>query len=66
MLLGDVSCDRDLDSTDPLLILQFLARLLQTLSCESAGDVDLNGVINSLDALIILQHLAGLIGSLPP
>lgn len=64
--VGDVNCNGIVDSIDPLLILQFSASLLQSLSCESAADVDLNGLINSLDALIILQFIAGLIASLPP
>ena len=65
-ILGDVNCDNVLDAIDPLEILQVLAGLLQSLSCENAADVDLNGAIDSQDALIILQFLAGLIGSLPP
>ena len=65
-LLGDVNCNDVVDSVDPLLILQFLASLLESLSCESGADVDENGVIDSRDALIILQFIAGLIGTLPP
>ena len=65
-ILGDVNCNDVVDSVDPLLVLQFLAGLLESLSCESGADVDENGVIDSRDALIILQFIAGLIETLPP
>ena len=64
-ILGDVNCDNVVTAVDPLLVLQFSASLLQSLSCEEAADVDENGVIDSRDALIILQFLAGLLPMLP-
>ena len=65
-VFGDVSCDSIVDAVDPLLILQLVAGLVQSLACESSADVDLNGLIDPLDALIILQFIAGLVDSLPP
>ena len=65
-MLGDANCDSIVDSIDPLLILQYSANALRTLSCEEAADVDLNGAIDPLDALLILQFIAGLIDSPSP
>ena len=61
VLLGDVNCDGTLTSVDALLILQLVARLLQTLPCLEDGDIDEDGAITALDAVRILQHSAGLL-----
>ena len=63
VLLGDVNCDGTLTSVDALLILQRVARLLQTLPCLEDGDIDEDGAITALDAVLILQHSAGLLTS---
>ena len=64
VLLGDVNCDDAVTSIDAALILQRVARLLQTLPCPENGDIDADGAVTSLDAVLILQFTAGLITSL--
>ena len=59
--MGDVNCDQRMDAKDVLLVLQFNAGLLRTLSCPQNADVDTNGHITSVDALLMLQRIAGLI-----
>ena len=63
VLLGDVNCDGTLTSVDAVLVLQFVARLLQTLPCPENGDIDEDGALTALDAALILQHSAGLLAS---
>ena len=59
--LGDVDCNQDVSSIDAALILQYVARLVPSLACQSAGDTNEDGVIDSRDALLILQDVAGLL-----
>ena len=47
------------------MILQFFARLSESLPCESVADANGNGTIGSIDAALILQSDAGLIDFLP-
>ena len=64
--LGDVDCNRDIDSVDALYILQWSAGLLSSMPCGNAADIQKNGRVNSVDAALILQFEAGLIDQLPP
>ena len=63
--LGDANCDGHVDSVDAVVILQFFARLSESLPCESVADANGNGTIGSIDAALILQLDAGLIDFLP-
>ena len=60
---GDVNCDGNVDPIDAAFILQFSARLIDTLSCSTEGDVNGDGGIGPLDATLILQMAAGLLAS---
>jgi hypothetical protein len=62
-LLGDVNCDDEINSIDALLILQYVAALidLEDLDCPENADVDDDGDIDAIDAALILQYDAGLI-----
>ena len=60
---GDVNCDGNVDPIDAAFILQFSARLIDTLSCSTEGDVNGDGGIGPLDAALILQMTAGLLAS---
>lgn len=64
---GDANCDGSADSLDALLILQFVAQLIERsqMRCFDSASVSPGGGVNSLDALAILQSEAGLIGALP-
>jgi Tol biopolymer transport system component len=61
---GNVNCRSGVTSVDALLILQFDARLVETLDCQEQGDVDGDEETNSEDASLVLQHSAGLINLL--
>ncbi len=61
MTSGDVNCDRSTDPIDAAFILQFSARLIDTLPCPIEGDVNGDGGIGPLDAALILQMSAGLL-----
>ena len=64
-LLGDVNCDKNINSVDAALILQFDAGLVASLACQDA-DVNGDGTINAIDAALVLQLDAGLLGSSVP
>jgi len=53
------------DSRDALLILQYVAALLQALGCQAGADVNGDAEINVIDSALILQYDAGLIDQLP-
>jgi hypothetical protein len=57
----DVNCDGRSTTVDALLVLQLIAGVTPSLSCQDAGDANADGVVNALDAAIILQFDAGLI-----
>ncbi|MCH8950302.1 MAG: hypothetical protein IIB87_08000 [Chloroflexi bacterium] len=61
---GDVDCTGGATSLDAALVLQFNARLIDTLPCAGEGDVNGDGSIGPLDAALILQMSAGLLA--PP
>ena len=61
---GDVDCTGGTNPIDALLVLQFSARLIDTLPCHNEGDVNGDGRIGPLDAALILQISAGLLA--PP
>ena len=65
-LTGDANCSGRVDSIDAALVLQFVAGLLPTLSCEENADANEDGAVNSIDATLILQYIAGLLATLPP
>ena len=64
-LAGDANCDESVTSVDSLVILQLVAGLLNSLSCEDNGDVNGDAVTNAVDSALILQWVAGLIPELP-
>lgn len=53
--MGDVNCDRSVNSIDALFTLQFHAALLDSLPCQRNADVNGDGRINSIDAALIIQ-----------
>ena len=65
-LTGDVNNDASITSVDALLVLQYVANLLEALANLGNADVNADGNIDSVDAALILQHVAGLLPSLPP
>ena len=65
-LLGDVNDDASITSVDALLVLQYVANLLEALANLGNADVNADGNIDSVDAALILQYVAGLLPSLPP
>lgn len=65
-LVGDVSCDGEVNSIDAVLLLQYVARIIEALSCQELADTSGDGNIDSVDAALVLQFDAGLIDSLPP
>ena len=65
-LTGDANCSGDINSIDAALVLQFVAGLVGSLSCEENADANEDGAVNSIDATLILQHIAGLLPTLPP
>ena len=58
---GDVDCNVAVNSDDVLLMLQRIARLIDTLECEELADVNGDGTLNAIDAALTLQFVAGLI-----
>ena len=65
-LVGDASCDGNINSIDAALVLQHGAGLLGSIACEVAADANQDGSLNSIDAALILQYGAGLLDQLPP
>jgi alpha-tubulin suppressor-like RCC1 family protein len=63
---GDADGNCTVDSRDALLILQWVAGMLDSLPESRNADVNGNGVINSIDAQLILQYVSGLICTLDP
>ncbi|MCH7699749.1 MAG: hypothetical protein IH865_12490, partial [Chloroflexi bacterium] len=63
-LPGDVNGDDEVTSVDALLVLQYVADLLEALANLDNADVNGDGVVDSVDAALILQHIAGLLPSL--
>ena len=61
---GDADCTGGATSIDAALVLQFNARLTDTLPCPDEADVNGDGGIGPLDAALILQLSAGLLA--PP
>ena len=57
--------ERRVNSIDSALVLQFNARLINSLNCPENADVNQDGSINSRDAVIILQFVARFIFHLP-
>ncbi|MCH8065457.1 MAG: hypothetical protein IIC90_06475, partial [Chloroflexi bacterium] len=63
---GDANCSGGIDAIDAALVLQLVAGLVGSLSCEENADSNEDGSVNSIDAALILQHIAGLLPTLPP
>ncbi len=64
-LLGDVSGDGKIDSTDARMVLQYAVKKIASLPAPDAADVDGNGQINSTDARLILQYSVKKISKFP-
>ncbi len=62
---GDVNRDGNISPLDASLILQYNAKLINTLKCIEVADVNLDGKISPLDASLVLQFDARLIDKLP-
>ena len=65
-LIGDVNCDGNVNAIDSVLILQFVAGMLDELACGENSDTNADGSTNAIDAALVLQLSAGLLGELPP
>jgi hypothetical protein len=63
---GDANCSGRVDSVDAAVMLQFIARLLGSLSCRQNADVNRDGTVDSRDVALVLQFVAGLLNRLPP
>ncbi len=63
-LTGDANCNGTVNSIDALVILQYVAGLVQSLPCLNLADANHSGSVDSIDAALILQYGAGLISSL--
>ena len=61
---GDVTGDGYINAEDALMILQWDARLIDTIS-NVRGDVNRDGRVSPIDAALILQLEAGIIGDFP-
>lgn len=57
---GDVDCSGATTSIDAALVLQFEARLIDSLPCQQNADVNQDGRVNSVDGALILQCTAAL------
>ncbi|MCH8009353.1 MAG: dockerin type I repeat-containing protein [Chloroflexi bacterium] len=57
---GDANCDREIDSIDAALVLQFNAGLITSVACPRVADVNQDDKVDSRDAAIILQIEAAL------
>jgi hypothetical protein len=60
-LLGDADCNGELSAIDATLILQYGAKLIDSVPCPDSADVNGDGAINAIDAAIVLQIVAGLL-----
>jgi hypothetical protein len=63
--VGDVNCNGEVNSIDAALLLQLVADLIDSLSCQENADTNEDGTINAIDAALILQYVAGFIDTLP-
>lgn len=62
---GDLNKDGTTNSLDALLVLQYVAELIDALPNAERADVNGDGVVDVFDALLMLQLSAGLLDSLP-
>ena len=58
---GDANCDGRTNSIDAVIVLQYVADLLDSLPCQQLADMDRDEDVTSLDAALILQADAGLL-----
>lgn len=65
-LMGDADCNKEVDSRDANLVLQFDAGLTPPLRCKQNAHADGDVRVTSTDAQLILQFEASLIDHLPP
>ncbi len=65
VMLGDVSGDGKIDSTDARLVLQYSVKKITTLPALDASDVNGNGKVDSTDARLILQYAVRKIAQFP-
>ncbi len=66
MLLGDVSGDSKIDSTDARMVLQYTVKKITASALDvTAADVDGNGRVDSTDARLILQYSVQKISKFP-
>ncbi|MCH8008275.1 MAG: hypothetical protein IIC91_05365 [Chloroflexi bacterium] len=63
---GDADCSGEVNAVDAALVLQLVAGLVGSLSCEANADANGDGSVNAIDAALILQFTAGLVDQLPP
>ncbi len=65
VMIGDVSGDGKIDSTDARMVLQYSVKKITSLPATDAADVDGNGKIDSTDARLILQYSVKKISAFP-
>ncbi len=65
VMIGDVSGDSKIDSTDARMVLQYAVKKISSLPAADAADVDGNGKIDSTDARLILQYSVKKISTFP-
>jgi hypothetical protein len=62
---GDANCDGLVSALDATGVLQYSARIVDSLPCLKNADVNASIGVDGVDALLILQFSAGLIASFP-
>ncbi len=62
---GDVNDDGNITPLDASLVLQYNAKLINSLENTAAADVNMDGSVTALDASLILQYNAKLITEFP-
>ena len=63
---GDADCNGEVNAIDAALVLQLVAGVVESLSCQANADVNGDGNVDAIDAALILQFTAGLVEQLPP
>lgn len=65
-LMGDTDCNSSVTSVDATIVLQYSARLFDTVPCARNAHLNSDALITSVDATILLQYVARLLDHLTP